>query len=194
MSERVLAQVVRWLTVVLAAAGALVGIAPFTELGFVQRLLVAVVSGVLGIALALLWVAAVKKPDPVPITPPPTPPRPAPSPPPPPTPTPAPAPAPDANGQWWNRTSAPAATPQAAQAPRESVSLNDFDAHRAQIAQCPRCGGFELDVRQDGHACAFTCRNPDCRTTWEWLPGTAWPATVVRRNLTRAVPADEERR
>ncbi|MFI9813769.1 Rcat domain-containing protein [Saccharothrix variisporea] len=195
MTERVMAQVVRWLTVVLAAVGAGIGTAFVTELGFWQRVVVAVVSGLLGVALALVWVGSSEKPAPSsPAQPPPAPPRPAPVP----TPTPAPAPAPSpeqgANGQWWQQTGKPAATTKPGAARRESVPLKDFDAHRALIAQCPRCGGFELDVRRDGHACAFACRNPDCRATWEWLPGTAWPATVVRHNLTRAVPADEERR
>ena len=84
--------------------------------------------------------------------------------------------------------------PPAVQTARKAVPLADFDAHRAQIAQCPRCAGFELDLRRDGPVIAFTCRNPHCRHTWEWQPGTAWPPTVVRHNLTRATPADEERR
>ncbi|NUT99195.1 MAG: hypothetical protein HOY78_45045 [Saccharothrix sp.] len=185
VSERVMAQVVRGLTVVLAAAGAGIGAAFATDLHLWQRLVVGVVSGLLGVALALLFVARAEKPAPV-IPPPP---RPMPSPPPAP-----PAPQPDVNGQWWQQTGKPTTATKPVAARKESVPLKDFDAHRAQIAQCPRCGGFELDVRRDGHACAFTCRNPDCRATWEWLPGTAWPATVVRRNLTRAVSADEERR
>jgi hypothetical protein len=190
-----MAQVVRGLTVVLAAAGAGIGATFATDLHLWQRLVVGLVSGLLGVALALLWVAGAEEPAPV-VTPPPPPPRPMPIPPPPP-----PAPEPEVNGQWWQQTGKPAATTTPVAAPKEpvparkeSVPLKDFDAHRAQIAQCPRCGGFELDVRRDGHACAFTCRNPDCRAAWEWLPGTAWPATVVRRNLTRAVSADEERR
>jgi hypothetical protein len=55
------------------------------------------------------------------------------------------------------------------------------------VAQCPRCGEFHLDVARNGPAYAFRCHHPGCGHTWGWTPGTAWPAVVVRRNLT-AVP------
>lgn len=206
MSERVMAQVVLWSTVVLGVVGAVLGAAFFTRLDFVQTLIVISFCGLLGIALALLGVGvhgeetaephqfAAPRPMPQPVSPPP--------PPPPasswatalPAPAPTPEPARPANTEWWNQTAVPASSPPAVQTARKAVPLTDFDAHRAQIAQCPRCAGFELDLRRDGQVCAFTCRNPHCRNTWEWRPGTAWPPTVVRHNLSRATPADEERR
>lgn len=193
MSERVMAQVVLWSTVVLGAAGAALGASFFDSLGFLQRLVVVSFCGLLGVVLALLGVPGEDTSEPQPVAAPsPWPALPA---------EPSPAPAPPAltptratNTEWWNQTGTPAASPQVVHAAKKAVPLADFDAHRAQIAQCPRCGGFELDVRRDGQACAFTCRNPFCRTTWEWLPGTAWPATVVRHNLTAVTSAEEEHR
>lgn len=71
-----------------------------------------------------------------------------------------------------------------------------YDPRRALIAQCPRCGEFRLDVTRAGAAYAFRCHNDSCANTWSWTPGTAWPAVVVRRNLTGPAPrgADDERR
>ena len=184
MPERVMAQVVLWSTLVLAVAGAALGTTFFDELGFLRRLVVVSFCGLLGITLALLWLPDEKTPEPQQV---PAPPSPAPIPP-------ASVPSRPANNEWWTQTGKPTASPPVLQAARKTVPLTDFDAHRAQIAQCPRCAGFELDLRRDGHACVFTCRNPRCRTTWEWQPGTAWPPTVVRHNLTRATPAEEEHR
>lgn len=97
-------------------------------------------------------------------------------------PTPAPEPTPQpANRTWWRET--PAATgPSAPSAPRPAQE--GYDVDRAVVAQCPRCGDFRLDLKQDGDACAFHCRNPNCGHRWEWRAGTPWPTTVVRRNLT----------
>jgi hypothetical protein len=187
-----MAQVVLWSTVVLGATGAVLGASFFDELGTLRTSIVVSFCGLLGIALALLGAHGEETTEPQRL--------PAPVPqhePPPPRPAalalPAPAPAPPPNNDWWNQTNRPAARP-AVQTARKAVPLADFDAHRAQIAQCPRCAGFELDLRRDDEVCAFTCRNPHCRNTWEWQPGTAWPPTVVRHNLTRATPADEEHR
>ncbi|MGM1058689.1 hypothetical protein [Saccharothrix sp. Mg75] len=81
--------------------------------------------------------------------------------------------------EWW--TESPPADPgggepAAAPPPRHEVT-------RAVVAQCPHCGGFQLDVRQDGDTYEFDCRDPRCRYRWSWRAGDAWPTTVVRRNL-----------
>jgi hypothetical protein len=88
--------------------------------------------------------------------------------------------------QWWTESSPNAnrgAGPPNATA--ETPALSSYSARRALIAQCPRCGDFQLDMAGTGSAYAFRCRNPRCANTWTWTPGTAWPAVVVRRNLTR---------
>jgi hypothetical protein len=183
-------QVVLWSTVVLGVVGAVLGASFFGGLSTLRTLIVISFCGLLGIALALLGVNGEETPAPQQFAAPPPDPLPVPAPVPP---RPAPKPAQPANNEWWNQTALPAAPP-ATQSARKAVPLADFDAHRAQIAQCPRCAGFELDLRRDGQVCSFTCRNPHCRNTWDWRPGTAWPPTVVRHNLTRAIPADEEHR
>lgn len=193
MSERVVAQVVLWASVVLAVAGAALGTAYFDGLNTAQMLLVASFSGLFGIMVTLLLLRgpSEKMPEEQPIPPQAQAQAQAPAP----KPMPAlPAPAPKTNNQWWDQTGKPAGAPPAAQAATKAVPLTDFDAHRVQIAQCPRCAGFELDVRRDGRAYAFTCHNPHCRNSWEWRPGTAWPPTVVRHNLIMASPAEGERR
>jgi hypothetical protein len=189
MSERVMSQVVLWSTVVLGVAGAALGASFFNGLGFGRTLIIVAFCGLLGIALALLGLPGEEAPEPQPVSA--APPAPLALPPAPVRAT-VPAPAPVANSEWWTQTAKPATSPQADQVAKKAVPLADFDAHRAQIAQCPNCAGFELDVRRDGQACAFTCRNPHCRTTWEWRPGTAWPPTVVRHNLTSATSVEEK--
>jgi hypothetical protein len=84
---------------------------------------------------------------------------------------------------WWEKDSLPAAAVVQV-APRQQ----EFDARRAHIAQCPHCAGFELDVHRVERGFAFRCRNPRCGHQWEWAPGAAWPAVVVRRNLTGRPP------
>ena len=104
-----------------------------------------------------------------------------------------PLPAPEApadSRQWWNQTSPGGSGtrgrggPAAGVSDRAPMSLTGYEPHRALIAQCPRCGDFHLDVTRAGPDYSFRCRNPSCANTWNWTPGTAWPAVVVRRNLT----------
>ena len=170
-------------TAVLAVTGGLLG-SQFWDVELLRLLLVIGVSALLGVALALGWFTA--PPERTPAPPPDTcwtapPPRPVP----PPRPTPAPTDTTNER-QWWNETGKPA--PPLPVVRPEAEPLPGFNAHQAQIAQCPNCASFELDVRRDERAYAFQCRNPSCRTTWEWAPGSAWPPIVVRRNLTGGVP------
>lgn len=78
---------------------------------------------------------------------------------------------------WWTETPTPPSTPR-------HETPKGYDVDRAVVAQCPRCGDFRLDLKQDGDSCAFHCRNPNCGHRWEWRAGAPWPTTVIRRNLT----------
>lgn len=49
------------------------------------------------------------------------------------------------------------------------------------IAQCPRCGAFELDAVRDTTTLAFRCQR--CEHGWTWRPGTPWPPVQVRPRL-----------
>lgn len=191
MSERVTGWLVLVAAVALAVVGAALGVRLVDGLQPVQKLLIISFSALFASTIVLLFLGTPEEqetPAPQPVVQPP--PQPMHMPPPP---LPAAAPAPKPNDQWWTQTGKPAAVPPP-QPETNSVPLKDFDAHRVQIAQCPRCAGFELDVRREGRGYAFECHNPHCRNRWEWLPGTAWPATVVRHNLIMAASAEGERR
>ena len=54
---------------------------------------------------------------------------------------------------------------------------------RRRVVQCPRCAYFDLDAWNEGAGFAFACHS--CRHRWRWIPGTAWPPTVVRPGLAR---------
>jgi hypothetical protein len=45
------------------------------------------------------------------------------------------------------------------------------------IAQCPRCGAFGLDYRQQKDGLGFRCKS--CEYAWTWQPGTPWPPVRV---------------
>jgi hypothetical protein len=83
---------------------------------------------------------------------------------------------------WWESTAGSKGTSDPA-APGEAgsseaiVDLSTY-AGSTRVVQCPRCGGFRLDVRQQEPGFAFTCRT--CGHPWQWSPGSAWPAGVVR--------------
>jgi hypothetical protein len=173
----------QWSTVVLAVVGAALG-SQFWHVELVRLLVVIAASSLLGVALALGWLTETPVPPPATVDRPASPTFVLGTPPSQPQQRP---PDPPAERQWWNE-SKPAAAP--AVAPAEAKPLSSLDASQAQIAQCPHCASFELDVHRTRRAYAFQCRNPNCRTTWEWEPGTAWPPTVVRRNLTGRTRAD----
>ena len=168
-------------TLVAAGVGGLLG-GRIWDLGPLRLVFVVGVGTVFGVLLALGWITL-----PPPVVPPVR--QPAGSLPPGPgsddlvRPVPAPPerPAVVEKQGWWEKDSLPAPVVQAARRP-------EFDARRAHIAQCPHCAGFELDVHRVERGYAFRCRNPKCGYQWEWAPGTAWPAVVVRRNLTGRPP------
>ncbi len=83
---------------------------------------------------------------------------------------------------WWEATaggkgSGDTAANGAAGSADTTVDLSTY-AGPTHVVQCPRCGGFRLDVRQQEPGFAFTCRT--CGHPWQWSPGSAWPAGVVR--------------
>jgi len=86
--------------------------------------------------------------------------------------------------QWWTESSTNSKPDRTAN-PSGQIPLPSYESDRPLIAQCPRCGDFLLDVTRAGPDYSFRCRNPRCGNQWSWTPGTAWPAVVVRRNLTR---------
>jgi len=57
------------------------------------------------------------------------------------------------------------------------VDLSQF-LGQALIAQCPNCGSFHVDFRNQAEPWAFWCA--DCRQQWTWQPGDPWPAIAVR--------------
>jgi hypothetical protein len=89
--------------------------------------------------------------------------------------------------QWWTEAS-PNSSGKSANSPAPAPSLEDYQAHRALIAQCPHCGDFRIDVSSAGPNYSFRCRNSHCGNTWTWTPGSPWPAVVVRRNLPGSAP------
>ncbi len=84
---------------------------------------------------------------------------------------------------WWETTSAERGGAEERAVPGEpgssdtTVDLSTY-AGVTRIVQCPRCGDFRVDVRQQDSGFAFTCRR--CAHPWQWRPGAAWPPTVVR--------------
>jgi hypothetical protein len=57
------------------------------------------------------------------------------------------------------------------------------DVAVTQIVQCPRCGDFAVEVRNQKPGFALSCKV--CGNDWRWKPGSAWPTTVVRPRLKR---------
>jgi hypothetical protein len=82
------------------------------------------------------------------------------------------------SGAWWEgqppRPAGPAARPVS-----RRVELAQF-LGQAVIAQCPNCGSFHVDFRNEAEPWVFWCG--ECRQQWPWQPGTPWPAIAVRPN------------
>lgn len=89
------------------------------------------------------------------------------------------------NSSWWDAAQgAPPAPSRGAQ----RVPAPDLSTYLAStlIAQCPRCGAFRLDYRNERNGLGFRCKS--CEYTWTWRPGTPWPPVRVmpaRRKETR---------
>jgi hypothetical protein len=83
-------------------------------------------------------------------------------------------------GAWWEGHAPPRpAGPAARSAGPRPVDLSQF-LGQALIAQCPHCGSFHVDFKDQTEPWAFWCA--DCRRQWTWQPGTPWPAIAVRPN------------
>jgi hypothetical protein len=79
------------------------------------------------------------------------------------------------NAPWWDSAQAPPSpSPGAKRAPAPDLSTYLASTF---IAQCPRCGGFRLDIRRAGNSWDFRCES--CDYTWTWQPGTPWPPVRV---------------
>jgi hypothetical protein len=78
---------------------------------------------------------------------------------------------------WWSRTADNSALAPTSPDP---VTRRPEPPADTQIAQCPRCGDFRLDVHRDGPTFGFRCTG-GCGHAWTWAVGTPWPPTVVRR-------------
>jgi hypothetical protein len=81
---------------------------------------------------------------------------------------------------WWEAT--PSRTQAAGERalpgqPDVPVDLSTYSGV-ARVVQCPACGDFRVDVRQQDDCFAFTCRH--CSHSWQWSTGSPWPPTVVR--------------
>lgn len=77
---------------------------------------------------------------------------------------------------WWDSAQGapPPPSPGAKRAPAPDLSTY---LAATFIAQCPRCGGFRLDIRRGRNAWDFRCES--CEYTWTWQPGTSWPPVRV---------------
>jgi hypothetical protein len=77
---------------------------------------------------------------------------------------------------WWDSAQGapPSPSPGAKRAPAPDLSTYMAATF---IAQCPRCGGFRLDIGRGRNAWDFRCES--CEYTWTWQPGTSWPPVRV---------------
>jgi hypothetical protein len=77
---------------------------------------------------------------------------------------------------WWDSAQGapPPPSPGGKRAPAPDLSTY---LAATFIAQCPRCGGFRLDIRRGRSAWDFRCES--CENTWTWQPGTSWPPVRV---------------
>jgi len=90
-------------------------------------------------------------------------------------------------GEWWANTASRAAVADRHARPVPTSHRPPALSGAGEpplVAQCPRCGDFRLDLLRDAESYSFRCGNHACAHTWRWAPGTPWPPTVVRRNLT----------
>ena len=80
-----------------------------------------------------------------------------------------------ADAPWWD-SAQPAPAPSAGAKRAPAPDLSTYLASTF-IAQCPRCGGFRLDIRRARSGWDFRCEG--CENTWTWQPGTPWPPVRV---------------
>jgi hypothetical protein len=81
-----------------------------------------------------------------------------------------------AGSDWWQKGPVPAPPPSAGARRAPAPDLSAYLAF-TQIAQCPNCGAFGLEIGQVRGGWGFRCES--CAYTWAWRPGTPWPTTRV---------------
>jgi hypothetical protein len=81
-----------------------------------------------------------------------------------------------AGSDWWQKGPVPPPQPSAGARRAPAPDLSAYLAF-TQIAQCPNCGAFGLEIGQIRGGWGFRCES--CAYTWAWRPGTPWPTTRV---------------
>jgi len=92
----------------------------------------------------------------------------------------APGAPPQGASDWWLQPAAPPPPASSAGRPAPAPDLSTY-LDSAVIAQCPRCGAFDLDVDHGRDPWAFQCRA--CNNKWAWRPGVPWPEVRVAPRL-----------
>jgi hypothetical protein len=83
---------------------------------------------------------------------------------------------PGADKSWWDAAQGapPPPSPGAQRTPAPDLSTYLASTF---IAQCPRCGAFQLDFRRARSGWDFRCES--CEYIWTWQPGSPWPPVRV---------------
>jgi hypothetical protein len=83
------------------------------------------------------------------------------------------------DSDWWKRGPVPPPAPSADARRAPAPDLYTYLQY-AQIAQCPNCGSFALDLKRipDGSGWGVRCNSCDVKT-WAWRPGAPWPPVRV---------------
>ncbi len=77
---------------------------------------------------------------------------------------------------WWKHGPVPPPAPSAGSRRAPAPDLSTYLAF-TQIAQCPNCGAFGLEIGRIRGGWGFRCDS--CSYTWAWRPGTPWPPIRV---------------
>jgi hypothetical protein len=83
-----------------------------------------------------------------------------------------------AGSDWWKNGPVPPPKPSPGERRAPAPDLSTY-LKFTQIAQCPNCGAFDLEIGQirGGGGWGFRCES--CSYTWAWRPDTPWPTTRV---------------
>jgi hypothetical protein len=81
-----------------------------------------------------------------------------------------------AGANWWKNGPVPPPKPSPGERRAPAPDLSTYLAF-SQIAQCPNCGAFGLEIRHVRGGWGFRCES--CSYTWAWRPDTPWPTTRV---------------
>ncbi len=89
----------------------------------------------------------------------------------------------------WSPQRQPPAHPQHPETNRPSVPDLSSYVESARIVQCPRCGGFWIDVAHSPPGYTFGCDS--CGKKWDWHSDQPWPATIKISRRPGAGPSGE---